>query len=125
MVAAVGGSKKILLFSTQLQFWLFCCWRCGCCWAVPFALMSSILELNALKFYDEIPFQIGGVLGLKKSQALRDLRTLNFLSVFFFDKIQPHFRALKFSKSKNFRVLKFSKCGNFRDLKFSYLAVLE
>ena len=22
------------LFPTQLQFWLFCCWDCGCCWAV-------------------------------------------------------------------------------------------
>ena len=20
--------------STQLQLWLFCCWGCGCCWAV-------------------------------------------------------------------------------------------
>merc|ERR1712189_161823 len=20
--------------STQLQLWLFCCWSCGCCWAV-------------------------------------------------------------------------------------------
>ena len=20
--------------STQLQQWLFCCWDCGCCWAV-------------------------------------------------------------------------------------------
>ena len=22
------------LVSTQLQFWLFCCWGWGCCWAV-------------------------------------------------------------------------------------------
>ena len=22
------------LVSTQLQLWLFCCWGCGCCWAV-------------------------------------------------------------------------------------------
>ena len=23
------------LVSTQPQLWLFCCWDCGCCWAVP------------------------------------------------------------------------------------------
>ena len=29
-----GGIPSNYLVSTQLQFWLFCCWGCGCCWAV-------------------------------------------------------------------------------------------
>ena len=35
------GYKDILLplgydsiVTAQLQLWLFCCWGCGCCWAV-------------------------------------------------------------------------------------------
>ena len=32
----VGGGwfPSDYLVSTQLQLWLFCCWGCGCCWAV-------------------------------------------------------------------------------------------
>ena len=34
----VGGGWVVVVFpaivSTQLQLWLFCCWGCGCCWAV-------------------------------------------------------------------------------------------
>ena len=29
-----GGIPSDYLVSTQLQLWLFCCWGCGCCWAV-------------------------------------------------------------------------------------------
>ena len=29
-----GGVPSDYLVSTQLQLWLFCCWGCGCCWAV-------------------------------------------------------------------------------------------
>ena len=29
-----GGIPSNYLVSTQLQLWLFCCWGCGCCWAV-------------------------------------------------------------------------------------------
>ena len=30
------------LVSTQLQFWLFCCWGCGCCWAVTTATIRGL-----------------------------------------------------------------------------------
>ena len=30
----VGGIPSDYLVSTQLQLLLFCCWGCGCCWAV-------------------------------------------------------------------------------------------
>ena len=29
-----GGIPSDYLVSTQLHLWLFCCWGCGCCWAV-------------------------------------------------------------------------------------------
>ena len=29
-----GGVPSDYFVSTQLQLWLFCCWGCGCCWAV-------------------------------------------------------------------------------------------
>ena len=34
MVVDCGGVPSDYLVSTQLQLWLFCCWGCGCCWAV-------------------------------------------------------------------------------------------
>ena len=34
LVGGGGGVPSDYLVSTQLQFWLFCCWGCGCCWAV-------------------------------------------------------------------------------------------
>ena len=43
--------------------------------------------------------------------------------VFFFYKIQPGLRALKFFKNENYRALEFHK--NFRALKFSNLEVLN
>ena len=30
------------LVSTKLQLWLFCCWGCGCCWAVTIAVEPRI-----------------------------------------------------------------------------------
>ena len=33
-VGGGGGTPRDYLVSTQLQLWLFCCWGCGCCWAV-------------------------------------------------------------------------------------------
>ena len=33
-VGVGGGIPSNYLVSTQLQLWLFCCWGCGCCWAV-------------------------------------------------------------------------------------------
>ena len=35
-----GGIPSDYLVSTQLQLWLFCCWGCGCCWAVT---ISSVV----------------------------------------------------------------------------------
>ena len=32
-----GGVSSDYFVSTQLQLWLFCCWGCGCCWAVTIA----------------------------------------------------------------------------------------
>ena len=34
MVGVGGGIPSDYLVSAQLQLWLFCCWGCGCCWAV-------------------------------------------------------------------------------------------
>ena len=33
-MVVVGGVPSDYFVSTQLQLWLFCCWGCGCCWAV-------------------------------------------------------------------------------------------
>ena len=33
-VWVMGGIPSSYLVSTQLQFWLFCCWGWGCCWDV-------------------------------------------------------------------------------------------
>ena len=37
----VGGIPSDYIVSTQLQLWLFCCWGCGCCWAVTINSSSS------------------------------------------------------------------------------------
>ena len=52
----VGSIPNDYLLSTQLQLWLFCCWGCGCCWAVT--IRAS--------FYDSILNSIS-VLHLNKS----------------------------------------------------------
>ena len=28
---------------TQLQLWLFCCWGCGCCWAVTISTQNIVM----------------------------------------------------------------------------------
>ena len=30
------------LVSTQLQYWMFCCWGCGCCWAVTINFQHNL-----------------------------------------------------------------------------------
>ena len=37
-----GGIPSDYLVSTQLQLWLFCCWGCGCCWAVTITLVGLL-----------------------------------------------------------------------------------
>jgi len=34
LVVVVVGVPSDYFVSTQLRLWLFCCWGCGCCWAV-------------------------------------------------------------------------------------------
>ena len=38
-----GGIPSDYLVSTQLQLSLFCCWGCGCCWAVTIKLLEQKL----------------------------------------------------------------------------------
>ena len=46
MVVVGGGVPSDYFFSTQLQLWLFCCWSCGCCWAVTISSVSKSLSLK-------------------------------------------------------------------------------
>ena len=39
----VGGIPSDYLVSTQLQLWLFCCWGCGCCWAVTIQFNAKFI----------------------------------------------------------------------------------
>ena len=43
VVGGGGGVPSDYLVATQLQLWLFCCWGCGCCWAVTISLQNNIL----------------------------------------------------------------------------------
>ena len=43
-----GGIPSDYLVSTQLQLWLFCCWGCGCCWAVT-VFKSQVVPASDLK----------------------------------------------------------------------------
>jgi len=45
VVVGVGVVPSDYLFSTQLQFWLFCCGGCGCCWAVTI-VVSKLIFFN-------------------------------------------------------------------------------
>ena len=46
------------LVSTQLQFWLFCCWGCGCCWAVTTATIRGLFwKIQNLRGDTKIFFQ--------------------------------------------------------------------
>ena len=49
-----GGIPSDYLVSTQLQLWLFCCWGCGCCWAVTIS--------PRLKLCDNIELMLDDVL---------------------------------------------------------------
>ena len=44
-VGGGGGIPSDYLVSTQLQLWLFCCWGCGCCWAVTIGLKSPLVQI--------------------------------------------------------------------------------
>ena len=44
-----GGIPSDYLASTQLQLWLFCCWDCGCCWAVT--IRFYICDFETLNSY--------------------------------------------------------------------------
>ena len=51
-VGGGGGIPSDYLVSTQLQLWLFCCWGCGCCWAVTIIKKCYVLpsRLDELKY---------------------------------------------------------------------------
>ena len=40
-MVVVGGVPSDYFVSTQIQLWLFCCWDCGCCWAVTILQVKS------------------------------------------------------------------------------------
>ena len=68
VLSLCGGIPSYYLVSTQLQFWLFCCWGCGCCWAVTIPTSSPFFNPSLMLFNDNIiwvtyTFQwgIGGV----------------------------------------------------------------
>ena len=58
------GVPSDYFVSTQLQLWLFCCWGCGCCWAVttiepaPSRLLGRCVKCFSylLKFIPNILF---------------------------------------------------------------------
>ena len=41
-----GGVPSDYFVSTQLQLWLFCCWGCGCCWAVTISESIPKIAVN-------------------------------------------------------------------------------
>ena len=49
----VVGVSSDYLVSTQIQLWLFCCWGCGCCWAVTIRVVYhyfSVLPIPTSTF---------------------------------------------------------------------------
>jgi len=44
----VGGIPSDYLVSTQLQLLLFCCWGCGCCWAVTISKLNFTVSGHAI-----------------------------------------------------------------------------
>ena len=52
-VGGGGGIPRDYLVSTQIQLWLFCCWGCGCCWAVTIRVVYhyfSVLPIPTSTF---------------------------------------------------------------------------
>ena len=47
-VGGTGGIPSDYLVSTQLQLGLFCCWGCGCCWAVTIKEASAMLFKSSI-----------------------------------------------------------------------------
>ena len=45
VVDGSGGIPSDYFVSTQPQVWLFCCWGCGCCWALTIILISNLTKL--------------------------------------------------------------------------------
>ena len=92
------------LISIQLQFWLFCCWACGCCWPVTKCVkqsQSKKLKLSRRKRVLQKLFlcsQIVLFLGSKQlflslKQGLKKLfKCLHAeLNKFYFEKLSPNF----------------------------------
>ena len=54
----VVGVPSDYLVSTQLQFWLFCCWGCGCCGAViPATIRGLFWKIQNLRGDTKFFFQ--------------------------------------------------------------------
>ena len=47
-----GGVPSDYLVSTQIKLWLFCCWGCGCCWAVTIRTHAQQLTQGSLDLID-------------------------------------------------------------------------
>ena len=49
-VGGGGGIPSDYLVSTQLQFWLFCFWGWGCCWAVTI-ISQGVKQVEVVHFF--------------------------------------------------------------------------
>ena len=59
-----GGVPSDYFVSTQLQLWLFCCWGCGCFWAVSIAKFEENSRLLTLTL---VTFEVKVALGLEST----------------------------------------------------------
>ena len=79
------GVTSDYFVSTQLQLWLFCCWGCGCCWALTIKLFADDFKLflgnvNEVDTASDIINQIEGISGLMmhRDPAIQKCQALPF-----------------------------------------------
>ena len=94
-VVVVGGIPRNYLVSTQLQFGLFCCWGCGCCWAVTisskFRLINSFqtviqtkrdqlvwIQAGLTQFRQNFTLQFWGILSYNRTDLISHVPLNNY-----------------------------------------------
>ena len=80
-----GGIPSDYFVSTQLQLSLFCCWGCGCCWAVTIIcgtqdFLADILLVCLDLQYPGIEFIKKGTVFLHTSRKIVSFMTLEVAS---------------------------------------------
>ena len=81
----VGGCiPRDYFVSTQLQLWLFCCWGCGCCWAV--IICVCLLKLNTLEVKGNLS---QAVVALNDKQFLDGRSIVQILPVYVARELSP------------------------------------